>query len=31
MNIIVKVNKLFMNVERIKWIEESLIRSKYDL
>ena len=31
MNMIVEVNKLFMNVERIKQIEESIIRSEYNL
>ena len=30
-NIVAKVNELFMNVERIKQIKESTIRSEYDL
>jgi hypothetical protein len=31
MNIIAEINELFMNVEMIEWIEESIIRSEYDL
>jgi hypothetical protein len=31
MNIVAEINELFMNVEMIEWIEESIIRSEYDL
>jgi hypothetical protein len=31
MNIVAEVNELFMNAERIKWIEESIIRLEYYL
>jgi hypothetical protein len=31
MNIVAEINELFMNIEMIEWIEESIIRSEYDL
>jgi hypothetical protein len=31
MNIVAEINELFMNVEMIEWIEESIISSEYDL
>jgi len=31
MNIVAKINDLFIDVERIKWIKEFIIITEYDL